>query len=180
VEKDDAEAVGWFHKAAAQGYAAAHSNLRRWPRTQDQDSHKAPSSQLDKDIGAIIKDDPYELRILGIHRVYVDGLSLRLVALVCRSHQFAEYSEIVCFNAVDYAIRPQNPATLEGGPAMEFYERHPLLEAGHLQAVPGGDGEVFRPPLDLKLLILDQSHVIAERFELRKPAENRPRPSNPQ
>jgi len=33
--------------------------------------------------------------------------------------------------------------------------------------VPGGDGEEFRPPLTLKVLILDQSHVIAEKFEIR-------------
>jgi len=49
---------------------------------------------------------------------------------------------------------------------MKFHEEHPLLDTDHLQMVPGGDGEVFNPPLKLKLLILDQSHIIAERFEI--------------
>ena len=34
----------------------------------------------------------------------------------------------------------------------------------HGQWIPGGDGEVYDPPLDLKLLLLDQSYVVAETF----------------
>jgi hypothetical protein len=49
---------------------------------------------------------------------------------------------------------------------MEFYERHPLLAREELQYVPHGDGKRFEPALKLALLVLDQSHFIAERFEI--------------
>lgn len=186
VEKDETEAVAWFRKAAAQGYAAAHANLRRWDPAPGKETDKAPSAQFDQDLGLIIKTTPHALRILDIRHVDFADVSLRLVAMIAGSpriagsSRFLEAFEIVCFNAVDYSIRPKNPATIEGGPMIEFHEKHPLLEAGHLQLVPGGDGEVFRPPLDLKVLILDQSHVIAERFEIHKCADSRPRPRSPQ
>jgi len=66
-----------------------------------------------------------------------------------------------------------NPATIEGGPKIKYYETHKLLENGGLQMIPGGDGRLFDPPLKLGLLILDQSYVIAEKFEMEEP--ERPR-----
>jgi hypothetical protein len=66
-----------------------------------------------------------------------------------------------------------NPAIMMGGPVIELHEKHLLLEQSHLQMIPGGDGEIYRPPVPLKLLGLDQSYVIAERFELRTPIDNR-------
>jgi hypothetical protein len=49
---------------------------------------------------------------------------------------------------------------------MAIYNQHQMLDNNKLQLVPGGDGEVFAPPFKLKLLILDQSYVIAEKFEV--------------
>jgi hypothetical protein len=34
--------------------------------------------------------------------------------------------------------------------------------------IPGEDGEAFKPTLKLRLLIFDQSYVIAERFEIEE------------
>ncbi len=76
--------------------------------------------------------------------------------------------KITCSNAVEYYIRPKDPNTIEGGPCIHFYEQHQLLDDKRLQGVPGGDGEVFKPPLKLQLLILDQTYVIAERFEVEE------------
>jgi hypothetical protein len=33
--------------------------------------------------------------------------------------------------------------------------------------IPGGDGEQFDPPLRLGALLLDQSYVVAEKFEIQ-------------
>jgi hypothetical protein len=60
---------------------------------------------------------------------------------------------------------------LRGGPVIEFYEQHQLLDEERLQGVPGGDGEVFNPPLKFQLLILDQTYVIAERFEVEEKSQ---------
>ena len=69
---------------------------------------------------------------------------------------------------MEYSIRPTNPNTIEGGPLVEFYEQHELLNAPRLQLIPGGDGEIFNPPLKLGVLIFDQSYVIAEKFEIEE------------
>jgi hypothetical protein len=42
--------------------------------------------------------------------------------------------------------------------------------APHGQWIPGGDGAVYNPPLKLCLLVLDQSRVVAERFEIMEVA----------
>jgi hypothetical protein len=68
-----------------------------------------------------------------------------------------------------------NSGTIEGGPAVEYHEEHELLRSEHLQLVPGGDGEVFNPPLKLSVLIFDQSHVIAEKFEIEEGLETLPK-----
>lgn len=124
---------------------------------------------MNEELGALIKAAPHRLQTFGIRRAEIGYLTLRLIVVtnsIARGDSFTQLSEIICSNAVDYSIRPTSPSLIEGGPFMEFYEQHPLLDADHLQMVPGGDGEVFKPPLKLKLLILDQSHIIAERFEL--------------
>ena len=47
---------------------------------------------------------------------------------------------------------------------------HPKVEQidPHGQAIPGGDGAIYDPPLDLHLLLLDRSWVIAERFYVQE------------
>ena len=131
---------------------------------------------MKQDLGAILKANPEQIQIFRIVRVFVDYLSIRLLVVtgsrVGNNPQSYQASEIVCSNAVDYSIRPKNSATLEGGPGIEFYEQHALLQDKRLQLVPGGDGKVFDPPLTLKLLLLDESHVIAERFEIGEYVED--------
>ena len=124
---------------------------------------------MNHDLGVLIKAAPHHLQIFEIHRAQIKYLTLRLLVLtssIAQRHSFPQICEIICSNAVDYSIRPTDPNRIEGGPYMEFHEQHPLLDVDHLQMVPGGDGRVFDPPLKLKLLILDQSHIIAETFEL--------------
>ena len=115
------------------------------------------------------KDEPCRFSILGIQFARLNHLTLHLFVHI---HEFAGgefpglFAEIICTNAVDYSIRPKHPLRIEGGPRMRFYEQHELIDTS-LQAVPGGDGEVFNPPIKFCVLFLDQSHVIAERFEIR-------------
>src|ERR1017187_5482133 len=94
------------------------------------------------------------------------GLGLRAHVSFGFGH-LSQFVLIDCVNAVDFSIRPPNGATLMGGPPMEFYEQHPRLE-NISQTVPNTDGmEVFTPPVKFTLLVMDQSHIIAQRFELR-------------
>ena len=73
---------------------------------------------------------------------------------------------IYACNTADFAIRPPNPRTMEGGPEIKFSTDDPRLADPALQYVPGGDGEVYDPPRRYQLLELDQSWIIAERFEI--------------
>lgn len=108
------------------------------------------------------------LQFLGIKGTRSDYLNLRVyVRLHSIPFGALDFFEIICTNAVDYVIRPRNPNCIEGGPMVELHKHHPLLDRPGLQDVPGGDGEMFNPPLKLQLLILEQSHVIAERFEIQ-------------
>ena len=66
----------------------------------------------------------------------------------------------------DFAIRPSNPATIMGGPEIRFSTNDPRLSNPRLQCIPGGDGETYHPPRRYQLLELDQSWIIAERFEI--------------
>jgi hypothetical protein len=111
-----------------------------------------------------LAEQPVRLRVLGIHQASLGYLELRLLV---RTDRPGDLLEIHCRNAVDFSIRPMNPAIIEGGPVIEFHTTHPRLEDYRLQYVPGGDGEQFVPPLKLKLLILDQSYVIAETFGIK-------------
>ena len=118
----------------------------------------------------MIKDNPDCLRALGIHYATMEHLRLRLAILMNNplNRELPRHPLIVCTNAVEYVIRPTNPATIEGGPAVEFHEQHELLNAPRLQLIPGGDGAIFDPPLKLGVLIFDQSYVIAEKFEIEE------------
>jgi hypothetical protein len=123
---------------------------------------------MNRDFVKMIQDNPNGLWILGIRRADMRYLTLRL-AITLHSHPNREnpnHLTILCRNAVEYSIRPKDPNTIEGGPHIEFYEDHNLLHNPGLQMIPGGDGEVFNPPLKLALLMLDQSYVIAEKFEI--------------
>jgi TPR repeat protein len=169
IPKDYSLAMAWFRKAAEQGYEGAIINLSRWPTasvTGPQDNLKVHCAQ---DLESLLKNYPDALRILCINRVHIGELQILLDVTAMLANGRAKTYHIFCLNAIEYSIRPKDPHTYLGGPCITFHERHSLLDAVHLQTIPGGDGEIFRPPLVLKLLILDQSHVIAESFELRSP-----------
>jgi hypothetical protein len=73
---------------------------------------------------------------------------------------------IYAFGTADYSIRPPDPARIEGGPDIVFSTDDLRLAAPSLQQIPGGDGEAYDPPKRYQLLKLDQSWIIAERFEI--------------
>ncbi len=82
------------------------------------------------------------------------------------SGQSIRFVKIKCINAVDYSLRPKDPAILEGGMFMEYFEEHPLLTED-LQYKPHNDyGEKFNPPIKFTLLKLDDTYIIAERFDM--------------
>ena len=123
---------------------------------------------MNKDFGLLIRENPHGFRTLGIKAAYLGHLALRFTVDVVVSGDNwirAKYT-IDCQNAVDYSIRPVNAAVIEGGPLVEYHEEHTLLNGPGLQCTPGGDGEVFDPPLVLRVLILGDSYVIAERFSI--------------
>jgi hypothetical protein len=71
-------------------------------------------------------------------------------------------------DAIDFSIRPKDPNIIMGGPPLKFSTDDPRLNDRHLQMVPGGDGAVFEPPRRYQLLELDQSYIIARRFEVEE------------
>ncbi len=120
------------------------------------------------DLGAMLKANPQLCRVWPITRVQVAYLGLDLLTRV--AFNFASFGidiSIICVNAVDYSIRPPDPAIIMGGPFMEFHEHHPLLE-NISQDVPNSDGlEFYDPPVKFGLLNIDQSYIIAGQFGLR-------------
>jgi hypothetical protein len=121
---------------------------------------------ISHDFGDLIKKNPHRFRVLGINNVRIKYLAINL-SLTLHDHESDSiFADVFCINAVDYSLRPRNPNCILGGPPPEFYEEHEMLDTS-LQLVPGGDGEEFEPPLKFCLLVLDQSYVIAERFEIR-------------
>jgi hypothetical protein len=74
--------------------------------------------------------------------------------------------KISAYGTADFAVRPKNPGIIEGGMPLRFSTDDPRLADPELQYVPGGDGEVYNPPRHYQLLELDQSWIIAERFEI--------------
>ena len=122
-----------------------------------------------RDLGSIIKEFPDRYRVLGIRAMDTRGISPRVVVHIAEYPPEASLSpilDITCVKAVDYSIRPMHPNIIEGGPLIEFHEEHPRLNPS-LQAIPGGDGEQFDPPVKFTILILNQSYIIAERFLIR-------------
>jgi hypothetical protein len=75
---------------------------------------------------------------------------------------------IFAHDAIDYAIRPKDPGFIMGGARLKFSTDDPRLKDPRLQCIPGGDGEVFDPPRRYQLLELDQTYIIACRFEVEE------------
>lgn len=123
---------------------------------------------MNRDFVKMIQDYPNGVRIGGIRWADMRHLTLRLLITLHKhpKSQLPNHLTILCTNAVEYSIRPKDRNTIEGGPLIEYYEDHTLLQDPGLQMIPGGDGEVFNPPLKLALLMLDQSYVIAEKFAI--------------
>ena len=102
------------------------------------------------------------------------------------AHHRQAVGEFIPFDAALYFR--QGPRGLSvGGPKqlMEGYATvlkglgfHPQVEQmdPHGQAIPGGDGDIYDPPLDLHLLLMDRSWVIAEAFHI---TEVMPEPKHP-
>jgi hypothetical protein len=123
---------------------------------------------MNQNLATFLREEPERLRVLSIHAAKMGYLTLHLHVLVAGFPKCGyAHVNLVCTNVVDYAIRPSDPATIEGGPLIEFHEQHPLIDACG-QMIPGGDGDQFDPPLKLSVLLLDQSYVVAEKFEIQK------------
>jgi hypothetical protein len=118
----------------------------------------------------LLKEDRH-WHVLNINSASMGYLNLRLHLVIFHAMKMPYPKSVIlhCINAVEYSIKPKDPATMEGGPPIQYHEQHLLLDQPGLQCEPGGDGEVFNPPLKLSLLILDQSHIIAEKFEIEMP-----------
>jgi hypothetical protein len=127
------------------------------------------TSQLKYDFGAMLKARPELCRISQLHTARMSWLGLSLQAHVVLSslgHVGITLS-LDCINVVDYYLRPANPATLEGGPLIEYEESHQLLNSVS-RCVPNTDGEeIWDPSVKFALLTIDQSYIIAQRFEVR-------------
>jgi hypothetical protein len=131
--------------------------------------HHLPALSPDRyDLGAMLKENPWLCRILKVFRVSPEYLGLELIGLAKFDfHSPGLVVFIDCVNAVDYSIRPRDPACLGGAPPLEFHEQHPLLEKVS-QIVPNSDGmETYDPPVKFGVLVMDQSYVIAGQFALR-------------
>jgi hypothetical protein len=75
---------------------------------------------------------------------------------------------IFAIDAIDYSIRPRDPNIILGGRPLKFSTDDPRLNDRMLQMIPGGDGKCFDPPRRYQLLELDQSYIIAQRFEVEE------------
>jgi len=148
----------------------ATSNLgdNRIPASAAAGNEAAKGTPVRYDLGGLLKDNPLHYHILELRIANMGYLRLQLQAsvLFCVESCIRQFLAIDCFKAVDYSIRPTNPAILEGGPCIKYYEKHELLDTVS-QTVPKTDGmEVFNPPVKFILLNIDQSYIIAERFEM--------------
>lgn len=124
---------------------------------------------LQGNLGAMIRDERRSFSFGGIAGASFGHLRIRLVIQLLGNgidEPRTGLYEIVAYRAVDYSIRPMNPSIMSGGPPLAYHEEHPLLNTPGLQAEPGRDGECFDPPLKLAVLILDQSYIIAEEFQI--------------
>jgi hypothetical protein len=140
----------------------------RIPASGAAGNEPAKSTPVRYDLGVLLKENPHLYRIteLRIANMSYLGLGLKARVAFCTEGHFYQTVAIDCVNAVDYSIRPANPALLMGGPCIGYYEKHDLLDTVS-QTVPNTDGlEVFDPPVKFALLIIDQSYIIAQRFEM--------------
>jgi hypothetical protein len=79
---------------------------------------------------------------------------------------------IYAFHTADYAIRPPNPASMVGGPLITLSADDPRVFDARLQEI-NDDGKVYDPPRRFQVLDLDQSWIIAERFEIEQLQQSR-------
>jgi hypothetical protein len=86
--------------------------------------------------------------------------------------RFNGLTELRCQRVTDWSLRPIAPNWLLGGPRIVYHDkpdREVLRELGftefNTQEIPHAD-DVFDPPLELHLLVLERGFVIAERFEI--------------
>jgi hypothetical protein len=86
--------------------------------------------------------------------------------IMFRAPKSIHASRIYAFETADYAFRPMNPNTILGGPEIKYSTTDPRLAEECLQFVPGGDGMTYNPRKKYQLLELDQSWIIAVRFEI--------------
>jgi hypothetical protein len=126
---------------------------------------------MENNFAKLIRDDELDMRIVSISWASLALREMRLGLHLSDSRPRNQPLLVVlrCTNAVDYLIRPMDPNTLEGGPRIEYHEKHQLLENERLQWIPHADGPSFDPPLKLSILILDRSYVIAETFRFEEP-----------
>ena len=129
-----------------------------------------PNPDVSHDLGKLLKQNPRLFNVLQIGSVRMTGFLRLELDVVLASHDpvwgHVPHVKINCLNAVDYAIRPKPPEIIEGGKYVEYYEEHPRLLTVS-PCVPHSDGrEQFKPTIRFKLLALENTWVIAERFEL--------------
>ncbi len=148
--------------------AAPNFSDDRIPASGAAGKEPAKSAPVRYDLGGLLKANPHLYRIGELRIADMGYLRLELKAQVvfCAEDHFCQFVAIDCIKAVDYSMRPANPATLEGGPCLAYYEKHEPLETIS-QTVPNTDGmEVFKPPVQFALLRMDRSYIIAQRFEM--------------
>ena len=103
--------------------------------------------------------------ILKIYRADMDHFALSLIASIVL-RDFKPTVTIRCITPVDYAVRPPDPALIDGAPCIEYHEDHEQLRSLS-RCVPHSDGEeTFDPAIKFTLLQMDQTYIIAQRFEL--------------
>jgi hypothetical protein len=107
-------------------------------------------------------------RILGVSRFVTpsawDEDAVEIVMV--NQHRDRGYFRIHAIQAADYAIRPMSPTIMMGGPLIKFSTEDPRLTDPGLQYIPGYDGDLYDPPRRFQLLELDQTWIIAVRFEI--------------
>jgi len=136
---------------------------------------------MKQDLGALLKAGT-SIQVFGVYRIdraYPDLHFHAATKSHSRSGEIMQASIIFCHFARDYCIRPPNPSIIMGAPFIEYHDQHKLLDDPSLQYIPGNDdGERYDPPSQLKLLIMDQTFVIAQRFEIQFiPNDMKPTPA---
>jgi hypothetical protein len=108
----------------------------------------------------------FVLSVFGFSRSGIMGEILEFQIAMKKHPDPQIFWKIFAYGAADFAVRPKNPATIEGGMPLRFSTDDPRLADPKLQYVPGGDGEGYKPSRRYQLLELDQTWIIAERFEI--------------